>query len=422
MRTNSRRRSAATKTVWSLAFVGFSGFLGWYMGWLPVSVESPETGKLADNSDELGLPEGEESLLDSFGMEGSQPDFGEADPVAYRSQTEPPVREGATNDSLLFPLDETEAKQDEPDVTNPPFDPPPSVAVKGADAPDVLFRKQPETTSYARHVAHANSAEEASPFNVGKTRSAERNRNVVQIGSDPATNAALPPEAVSKIEEIDELLRTDRQLVAHRELSTLYWVKPDWRPAIKDRIEETAQSIYFSDLRHYMQPYVIQPGDRLQSIGKQYKIPWEYLVRLNHIDPRRIRPGQKLKVIKGPFAARLDLSEFELTIHAHGYFVRRFPIGIGKDDKTPIGRFKVLSKLPNPKYFGPDGNVIDANDPQNPLGERWIDIGDSFGIHGTIDPQSIGQAKSRGCIRMLNSDIEIVYDLLGVGSEVIIRK
>ena len=422
MRTNSRRRSAATMTVWSLAFVGFSGFFGWYMGWLPVSIESPETGELADNSAELGLPGGEESLLDSFGMEGNQPDFDEADPVAYRSQSEPPVREGATDDSRLFSLDETESKQDEHNVIDPPFNPPSSVAAKGAETPDILFRKQPETASYARHVSHADSVKEVSPFNVGPTRSVERNRNVVQIGSDAATNAALPPEAVSKIEEIDELLRTDRELVAHRELSTMYWVKPEWRPAIRDRIEETAKSIYFSDLRHFMQPYVIQPGDRLQSIGKQYNIPWEYLVRLNHIDPRRIRPGQKLKVIKGPFSARLDLSEFELTIHAHGYFVRRFPIGIGKDEKTPIGRFKVLTKLVNPKYFGSDGNVIDANDPRNPLGERWIDIGDSFGIHGTIDPQSIGRAESRGCIRMLNSDIEIVYDLLGVGSEVIIRK
>ena len=241
--------------------------------------------------------------------------------------------------------------------------------------------------------------------------------SIVQVGGDTPANASLPAEVARKLEEIDELLRSDQQLVAHRELSTLYWVKPQWRPYIKDHIEQTAQSIYFSDLRHYMQPYVVQSGDRLQSIAKQHKVPWEYLVRLNHIDPRRIRPGQKLKVIKGPFSARLDLSEFELTIHAHGYFVRRFSIGIGRDDKTPIGRFKVLNKLVNPTYFGPDGNVIDANDPQNPLGERWIDIGDGFGIHGTIDPRSIGRAESRGCIRLLNSDVEIVYDLLGRSEE-----
>jgi hypothetical protein len=399
MWNNSRRRSATAVTVWSLALAGFAGLFCWYVGWLPFSIETPDTGTLADNSAKLGLSDGDESFLDSFGMDPNQPDFNEADPVAYNSQTEPPVREGASDDSLLFPLDD------------PPFRPPSSVAAKGADVPDVLFpNRNNKTISNSQHLVHADSKSGNSPF------------NIVQVGGESSANASLPPEAASKIEAIDELLRTDQQLTAHRELSTLYWVRPDWRPYLRDRIEQTAQSIYFSDLRHYMEPYVIQPGDRLQSIAKQHKVPWEYLVRLNHIDPRRIRPGQKLKVIKGPFSARLDLSEFELTIHAHGYFVRRFPIGIGRDDKTPIGRFKVLSKLPNPTYFGPDGNVVDANDPQNPLGERWIDIGDSFGIHGTIDPRSIGRAESRGCIRLLNSDVEIVYDLLGVGSEVVIRK
>ena len=68
------------------------------------------------------------------------------------------------------------------------------------------------------------------------------------------------------------------------------------------------------------------------------------------------------------------------------------------------------------------GSVIDGDDPTNPLADRWIDIGDSSGIHGTIDPQSVGRAESRGCIRMFNSDVEEVFDMLGVGSEVVISQ
>jgi lipoprotein-anchoring transpeptidase ErfK/SrfK len=66
--------------------------------------------------------------------------------------------------------------------------------------------------------------------------------------------------------------------------------------------------------------------------------------------------------------------------------------------------------------------VIPHGDPQNPLGERWIDIGDSYGIHGTIDPASVGKNESRGCVRMLNSDVEEVYDFLVIGSEVTIER
>ena len=37
---------------------------------------------------------------------------------------------------------------------------------------------------------------------------------------------------------------------------------------------------------------------------------------------------------------------------------------------------------------------------------------ESYGIHGTIDPASIGQKKSMGCIRLLDDDIKLVYDML----------
>ena len=66
--------------------------------------------------------------------------------------------------------------------------------------------------------------------------------------------------------------------------------------------------------------------------------------------------------------------------------------------------------------------MISGDDPANPLGERWIDLGESYGIHGTIDPDTIGKAASRGCIRMRAKDVIEVYDFLVKGSEVVIRK
>ncbi|HNQ24197.1 MAG TPA: L,D-transpeptidase [Phycisphaerae bacterium] len=37
-----------------------------------------------------------------------------------------------------------------------------------------------------------------------------------------------------------------------------------------------------------------------------------------------------------------------------------------------------------------------------------------YGVHGTIDPDSIGRNASHGCIRMFNEDVEFLYDLLVV--------
>jgi lipoprotein-anchoring transpeptidase ErfK/SrfK len=227
-----------------------------------------------------------------------------------------------------------------------------------------------------------------------------------------------------KIKQIDDWLAGSdpkQELAAHKDLSTLYWEHPEWRDFLRSRIEKTAKSIYFSKQPHYMTPYTVEPGDQLTKIGNLYSVPWEYLARLNEVDPRKVRAGQKLKVIKGPFAAVVDLNRFELTIQHHGFFVKRYKVGIGKDGTSPIGEFPIKNKLVNPTYYGPDG-VIAADDPKNPLGEYWIDIGDSYGIHGTIEPDSIGKADSKGCIRMLNEEAAEVYGFLGIGAKVIIRR
>jgi len=238
----------------------------------------------------------------------------------------------------------------------------------------------------------------------------------------PVTEPPVQTVPPTEMAGIDESIQSGDYIAAHRQLSSIYWNKPEWRDSIRSRIDNTSRAIFFSPQPHFMEPYTVQTGDQLQNIAARYLIPWEYLARLNGIDPRRIRPDQKLKVIKGPFSALIDLSDFELTVHAHGYFVRSYQVGIGEQGTTPVGTFTVQNKLVNPTYYGPDGLVVDADDPANPLGERWIDIGDSYGIHGTIDPESIGRAESRGCIRMHNAEVELVYDLLGAGSEVVIRR
>ncbi|MEZ6056631.1 MAG: L,D-transpeptidase family protein [Planctomycetaceae bacterium] len=241
-------------------------------------------------------------------------------------------------------------------------------------------------------------------------------------GFDGVENAysAQPVRNTLDLAAIDGLIHAGQDVEAHRKLSALYWEHPDARGELMERIDQTARRIYFQPNDHYLEPYVVQPGDMLQTIARDYQVSWEYLAKLNRTDPKKIRPGQKLKVIRGPFNAVVDLSRYEMTIHAHGYYVASFPIGIGRDASTPRGSFTVSDKVPNPVYYGPD-RVIAADDPANPLGEYWIAIGNGYGIHGTNDPSSIGRAESRGCIRLSDSAIADVYDLLTAGSEVVIR-
>jgi LysM repeat protein len=187
--------------------------------------------------------------------------------------------------------------------------------------------------------------------------------------------------------------------------------------------------------------YNVRPGELMSQIARQHNVTWQFLGRINGIsDPRRLRAGQTLKVIQGPFHAIVTKGTFTLDLYLGepeqpgSLFIASYPVGLGENDSTPAGVWLVepQKKLANPTYYSPRGEgVIPYGDPRNPLGTHWIGLkgleGDavgktSYGIHGTIEPESIGKMESMGCIRLLNEDVAVVFDMLVEGqSRVIVR-
>jgi len=204
-------------------------------------------------------------------------------------------------------------------------------------------------------------------------------------------------------------------------LSAMLWKGlPDARETeLKREITALNQALIFSRRKS---PdggiYAIKPRDAMEKIARRYKVTPDLLGRINGIkDLAKIRFGDTLKVVNGPFDLLVELRRYRLTVLLKGHFVKEYGIGVGKDESTPLGTLAVTDKLTNPMWYGPDGEVKAADDPENPLGERWIGItgrgaGHGYGIHGTIEPESIGTACSRGCIRMIEKDVEEVFDFV----------
>jgi lipoprotein-anchoring transpeptidase ErfK/SrfK len=164
--------------------------------------------------------------------------------------------------------------------------------------------------------------------------------------------------------------------------------------------------------------YEVKQGDRFVNIAKQYNVPYEFIKRINYLTSDDLRIGDRLKIIPGPFDVIIEKSRFRLTVYRGGIYVKEYRIGLGKDGTTPEGDYAVTLKLKNPVWNpeGPEYAAAGASD--NPLGTRWIEFVRHYGIHGTTEPDSIGKEESRGCIRMLNADVEELYDLLVPGSKV----
>ncbi len=182
-----------------------------------------------------------------------------------------------------------------------------------------------------------------------------------------------------------------------------------------------------------VESYVIQSGDVLINVGKKFAVPHEILMTINGIaQANAIRAGERLKIPRGPFHVKIHKSTFRLDVFLGDVYLRSYRVGLGTENGTPEGVWKVKNRLPNPTYYPPasasNKRIIPPGDPSNPLGKHWIGLegteGDAvgregYGIHGTIEPESIGKAVSLGCIRMHNEDVAFLYQLVMPGQSTV---
>ena len=107
-----------------------------------------------------------------------------------------------------------------------------------------------------------------------------------------------------------------------------------------------------------------------------------------------------------------------------------YKIGVGRQDRTPVGKFVIDLKEFEPDWWRP-GKLVPFGEPENVLGTRWLGLtpieGTStglrgYGIHGTWEPETVGTAASQGCVRMVNPEVEELYNIVPIGTKVVIEE
>ena len=167
--------------------------------------------------------------------------------------------------------------------------------------------------------------------------------------------------------------------------------------------------------------YVVKPGDSLYVIARKNHTTVDLIKKINGLKNDNIYPRMKLKIHTAPFSIRIDKSENVLSLYSNGEVVKKYSVATGKKNCTPVGDFKITDKLVNPTWFK-TGAILPPGSPENALGSRWMGLDKpAYGIHGTIEPKSIGTQASEGCIRMLNEEVEELYSIVPVGTKVTIK-
>jgi L,D-transpeptidase ErfK/SrfK len=122
----------------------------------------------------------------------------------------------------------------------------------------------------------------------------------------------------------------------------------------------------------------------------------------------------------------LKLGERRVYVYEGDKVAAKYPVAIGKKGwETPTGNFQVIALVRHPRWENPWTGKISDSGPQNPLGERWIgfwtDGKVSIGFHGTGGEHLIGRAVSHGCVRMRNADIKAMFDMVELGTPVVVQ-
>ena len=249
------------------------------------------------------------------------------------------------------------------------------------------------------------------------------------LGPAPIQTVAASPEMQSRISDAQAALDAGQLPDAKAQLDEIVATSPS-DEAIKLLGEVNMKLLKSPIMMPGKEYYSIQSGDYLQKIAKNYNTTVPLIKEMNGMKTDTIRAGARVLVYNGDFSIRVSKTRNTLDLMAGDKLFKRYSVGTGKFGKTPAIEFKIVDKIVEPPWTRfTDGKQIEYGDPENVLGTRWMAIKSAehpeitgFGIHGTWEPDSIGQQSSAGCVRMLNADVEELFDIVPRKTIVIISE
>jgi len=229
---------------------------------------------------------------------------------------------------------------------------------------------------------------------------------------------------VEQIYKQAEKLKNNKDMVKAKEVyQKIFAEYPDYQKI--ERVQKDLEGINMELIFSNTQTpdaviHEVIRGDTLGKLAKKYGTTIDLIKKNNHLKNDIIRIGQKLRIWTAAFNIFVDKSQNILILKKDDEVLKVYDVSTGSNSSTPVGEFKVTTKLVDPVWFN-RGVVVPPESPENVLGSRWLgfDI-PGYGIHGTVEPETIGQQVTAGCVRMRNEEVEELYTIIPLGTKVVV--
>ena len=201
-------------------------------------------------------------------------------------------------------------------------------------------------------------------------------------------------------------------------------------PADVEKVEtllsQLAGTVIYST-EHRLEPArVVKPNETLETIAKEYNVPWQLLAKINGIQaPSQLRPGQELKVLRGPFSAVVDLHRSEVTLMVEDRYAGKFHVSVPPGTALSDGQWVVDQKVTGPPSTANPSAYAAAPVPT----DRTIILRNASNVAPGGSPTLIiasgsapGLAANPPALRISPQDAEELSDILSIGSRVVVRR
>ena len=193
---------------------------------------------------------------------------------------------------------------------------------------------------------------------------------------------------------------------------------------VNSLLGQLAGSVIYSTEHRLEPPYMVQAGEQLETIAKKYDVPWQLLAKINGISSAdQLQPGQQLKVMRGPFSALIDISQRKMTLMLDRRYAGRFSLDFNSQVTVEEGHWEVNQKLLTPANVS-----LPGSGPMTPSEERSLMLSNVNGgatkvaiLRGTTTSNPLAATAGRE-MRMNPTDAKDVFDILSLGSRVVIRR
>jgi len=254
---------------------------------------------------------------------------------------------------------------------------------------------------------------------LGQSDEAKREFERVRDESPPAVRAAALIELGHEAQKQGE--RLEARDTFRQAFNDAEWNSDVWNEAL-DALGRINIDLIFSPTETPdSKSYIVEKGDSLNGIGIKLNTTQGLLIRANGLDdPTRLQLGQRLKFTPKDFRIVIERSTCRLFLLDKDGIFKRYFAGLGKPGhETTLGTYRIGNKQKDPTWHKPSEGPIPPGDPRNELGTRWMPLvpieeglPTDLGIHGTIKPETIGTFASMGCARLLQEDVEELFDLV----------